>query len=104
MASPDELLRERLPVDEILDFCRRTPVKTLWVFGSVLGDWRENSDVDLLVEFFPGQEPDLLGRLDLQDELAALVGHPVDLVPRDSVTNPYRRQSIWETRFRLYAA
>jgi predicted nucleotidyltransferase len=40
-----------------------------------------------------------LGRLDLQDELAALVGHPVDLVPRDSVTNPYRRQSIWENRY-----
>lgn len=52
----------------------------------------------------PGEEPDLLGRLDLQDELQELLGRPVDLIPQASVTNPFRRKHIWETRQQIYAA
>lgn len=99
-----DLLGQRIPLEKLLDWCRRAPVKKLWIFGSVLGDWTPKSDVDLLVEFIPGEEPDLLGRLDMQDELEALLGREVDLVPQEAVTNPFRRKSIWDTRQEIYAA
>ena len=98
------LLEQRIPVSKIVDFCHRQPIKQMWAFGSVLGEWRSDSDVDLLVEFFPGQEPDLLGRLDLQDELEDFVGHKLDLVPQNAIDNPFRRESIWQNRIEIYAA
>lgn len=100
----DEQLQQRIPLDDLLAWCRRAPIKKLWVFGSVLGDWKPESDVDLLVEFVPGQEPDLFGRLDMQDDLEALLGRRVDLVPAAAVTNPFRRHSIWKSRREIYAA
>ena len=100
----DEQLEQRIPLDALLAWCKRAPIKKLWVFGSILGDWRPESDVDLLVEFVPGQEPDLFGRLDMQDDLEALLGRPVDLVPEAAITNPFRRHSIWNSRREIYAA
>lgn len=100
----DSILQQRISLDKLLAWCQRSPVKRLWVFGSVLANWTPESDLDLLVEFLPGQDPDLLGRLDLQDELEQLVGRPVDLIPHDSITNPFRRQRIWRTRREIYAA
>lgn len=100
----EDQLQKRIPLDDLLAWCRQAPVKRLWVFGSVLGDWKPESDVDLLVEFLPGQEPDLFGLLDLQDDLELLLGRPVDLVPQAAVTNPFRRKRIWDTRREIYAA
>lgn len=49
------------------------------VFGSVArGEERDGSDVDFLVEFEPGSS--LTDLMDLEDELAALLQCPVDIV------------------------
>ena len=46
ISVPDELIRE---------FCRRNGIKRLSLFGSVLrADFRSNSDIDVLIEFVPG--------------------------------------------------
>lgn len=96
-------LEQRISLDALEAFCRSHPVKATWAFGSIIGDWRPDSDIDLLVEFLPDSEPDLLGRLDLQDELEAALGHKVDLVSHDAITNPFIRDSIWKTRIPIYA-
>jgi len=96
------LLRERLPIEELQRFCQRHPIQEMWVFGSVLDDWRPESDVDLLVRFFPGQ--DILLCLDLEEELEQMLGRKVDLVEADSVTNPFIRKHIREHRVQIYAA
>lgn len=103
MALDSKTLAERLSLSKLVDFCRAKPIRKLWAFGSVTGDWRSDSDIDLLVEFLPGEEPDLLGVLDLEDELEALLGRKVDLVERDGVDNPYRIKSILDSRQQIYA-
>ena len=48
----------RIPVDrkQIADFCRKHHIRRLAFFGSVLrDDFRPDSDVDVLVEFEPGE-------------------------------------------------
>lgn len=65
--------------DAIDAVARRHHGRTIAVFGSVArGDERDDSDIDFLVEFEPGSS--LFDLLHLQDELAELLGAPVDVV------------------------
>ena len=71
----------QIPEDQIKDFCRRNYIRSLALFGSVLsGDFDNESDIDVLVEFDPGHTPGL-GLIRLQAELSGLFGgRSVDLV------------------------
>jgi len=40
----------------------------------------------------------------MADELAVLFGRPVDLVEKDALRNPFRREAILTTRKIIYAA
>jgi predicted nucleotidyltransferase len=99
-----------LPLDRIQDVCRKYDVKELSVFGSVLGvDFGPESDVDFLVTFRPGADlgPWMCRFFDMQDELSALTGRPVDLVERPAVENsrnPIRKLHILGSAEILYAA
>jgi uncharacterized protein len=79
------IARPRIPIPpQVLpDFCRRYCIRHLGLFGSVLrDDFRLDSDVDVLVELEPGALVSLFTLAGIQDELAALLGRPVDLVHR----------------------
>jgi predicted nucleotidyltransferase/uncharacterized protein (DUF433 family) len=74
--------------DEIADAVGRHRGRSVAIFGSVArGEDTDDSDIDLFVDFEPGSS--LFDLLHLQDELAALLGCPVDVVsagglkPRD---------------------
>jgi uncharacterized protein len=76
-------------------FCAQHHIKRLSLFGSTLsGKARATSDVDLLVEFEPGQEPGLLGLSEMESELSALLGgQRIDLrTPAD--LSPYFRDEV----------
>ena len=56
-------IRRDIDVDAqaLAAFCRRHGIRRLALFGSALGEaFGPESDVDLLVEFHPGQTPGLL--------------------------------------------
>ncbi|ALN14637.1 nucleotidyltransferase [Acidipropionibacterium acidipropionici] len=83
--------------------CERYGVASLEVFGSVArGEDGPDSDVDLLFTLKPGFR---LGfsLFDLEDDLSAVFGRPVDLVRRSSV-NQYIRQQVLDDARPLYAA
>ena len=68
-----------IPVAEIEAFCERHKIRKLSLFGSILrDDFRANSDIDVLVEFEPDARTGL-NFITMQDELAQLLGRPVDL-------------------------
>jgi hypothetical protein len=59
-------------------------IKSLGIFGSyVRGEAEGTSDVDLLVEF--SEAPDIFKFMDLEEDLAALLGLKVDLVTRPAL-------------------
>ncbi len=63
----------------IADFCQRHRIRKLALFGSVLGsDFSSDSDIDVLVEFEPGETPGFRF-FALQEELSAIFSRPVDL-------------------------
>ena len=90
--------------EEIAAFCRRHRIRSLAVFGSALrGDFRPDSDIDVLVEFEPGAQVGFLAFGRTQRELSALLGRPVDLVPRAGL-KPVIRDSVLASAELLYAA
>jgi hypothetical protein len=55
-------MRPHIRVDDsdLAAFCRKNHIRRLAFFGSVLrGDFRPDSDIDILVEFEPGRVPGL---------------------------------------------
>ena len=105
----DEIL-DRLGVTarQIDEFCRKWRIVRLELFGSVLrDDFDTTSDVDVLVTFDGSVRHKIADYLDMEDELAGMVGRRVDLIERRLVeTNPnwIRRRRILESARLLYAA
>jgi len=63
------------------------PVKEMALFGSYSrGDFNEESDVDILVEF---SEPDAMKFIMLANELEDLLGKKVDLVSKKGIKPNY---------------
>lgn len=86
--------------------CRRHPVKSLTVFGSVArGDSSEGSDLDLLVQFKELPPPEYAGHyFDLLHEIQDAVGSEVDLLTPQSVTRPSLQRNIREQGVTVYEA
>jgi len=61
--------------DGLVQLCRHYHIRRLSLYGSVLKGYdRPESDVDLLVEFEPGQAPGLLGISEIEAKLSSLLG------------------------------
>jgi predicted nucleotidyltransferase len=101
-------LRIAMPEDKIVDFCRRWQVTELALFGSVLrGDFRPDSDVDVLISFAPETRWSLFDLVTMEQELETLLGREVDLVERSAVEqaeNYIRRKSILDDTEIIYAS
>ena len=93
--------RPRVPPDPkriaqlLAPYCEDQGIKRLELFGSVArGQARRGSDVDLIATF---GKPIGLRFFGMPDEMAKILGVPVDLLSRESVdemTNPFRKTSI----------
>ena len=88
-------------------FCDKWKVVEFALFGSVLrGDFRPDSDVDVLVSLAHDADYSLFDLVDMEDELKEIFGRKVDLVLKKSVErsrNPYRREAILSSARAIYA-
>ena len=95
----------RIPRKRIAEFCQRWSINEFSLFGSVLrGDFRPDSDVDVLVSIDPKAHIGLFEIIDMQLELEKMFKRPVDLVEKEGLRNPYRRREILQTAQVVYAA
>lgn len=102
-----ETMPSRIPFDraKIEAFCQKWRVREFALFGSVLReDFRDDSDVDVLVEFEPDSQVSYWDWPDMLDELKAIFGRQVDLVSKGGLNNPFRRHEILRTREVIHAA
>jgi predicted nucleotidyltransferase len=90
----------------LASLCSRYHIRRLSLFGSALkGGVGADSDIDLLVEFAPGQEPGLLGLAGIEADLSALLpdGRRVDLRTARDLSRHFRADIIEQAAV-LYAA
>jgi len=93
-------------VDEakLASLCQRYQVRELSLFGSAArGEMRPDSDIDLLVEFLPDAQVDLVDYAGLMLDLSRLLGRKVDLVSKNGL-KPLIRNSVLEEARLVYAA
>lgn len=89
-----------LPIKKITKFCKERPIiAKLSLFGSALsGHLRKDSDIDLLVEFEPGKTPSLFVIIDLEDELATILGRKTDLRTPEELSPYFRNEVLAQAR------
>jgi predicted nucleotidyltransferase len=94
-------------LEALLELCRSQPLRRLDLFGSAASERfdPETSDLDFVVEL-EDLEPMAFAEayFDLLAGLEDLFARPVDLVVESAIKNPYFRESLEQTRTRLYAA
>jgi predicted nucleotidyltransferase len=89
--------RLRLPHQQITAFCQRHHIRKLSLFGSALrDDFGSESDIDILVEFEPGQTVGFLKLAALEIELSEMVGRKVDLRTPAELSRYFRQEVMAE--------
>jgi len=87
----------QIPIDKekIAVFCKQHHIKKLALFGSVLrDDFRSDSDVDVLVEFEPGETPGLIRLAGMEIELSKLLGRKADLRTPAEISRYFRKKVL----------
>lgn len=89
--------------EKLSQLCREYYVQKLSIFGSTLhGDAREDSDLDILVEFLPGHIPGLFTFAGIQHKLSLIFGRDVDLRTAEDLSR-YFRQDVVKEAMPVYA-
>ncbi|MHB0915212.1 MAG: nucleotidyltransferase family protein [Thermoleophilia bacterium] len=92
-----------IPEDKLRAFCVRNHIRKLSFFGSFLRqDFKQSSDIDVLVEFESGHVPGL-AFFSMEEELSELIGHKVDLNTPRFLSRYFRNKVIDEAQV-LYDA
>lgn len=98
--------RARIPIprEAITAFCEKHHIRKLAFFGSVIrDDFRDDSDVDVLVEFEPGHVPGL-AFFEMEAELSRILGRKVDLHTPEFLSRYFRDQVLEEAEIQYVAA
>ncbi len=90
--------------ERLAEFCRRNNIRALSFFGSVTrGDFRPDSDIDVIVDFAKQEHFSLFDLGGFQLELSELFGRQVHLHTNDMI-HPYLRKRIRRAARVAYAA
>jgi predicted nucleotidyltransferase len=77
---------------------RKRGIRHAALFGSVArGDERPDSDIDILVEFEPGEEGSIYDYVRLKEYVAGLFDGPVDVIDRDALKPHLRAPASRDT-------
>jgi predicted nucleotidyltransferase len=81
--------------EKLAALCRARGIRKLSLFGSVLRDDFDlaRSDIDVLVEYLPGQHPGVR-HFGFQDELADMLGRKVDLCTPPMLSAYFRKDAL----------
>lgn len=85
--------------EDLGTFCRAHGITRLSLFGSALReDFSTDSDIDVLVEFQPGEPVGLIRLGTIEAELSDLLGRPVALNLPDMLSAYFREEVLAEAR------
>ena len=92
----------QIPETAIAHFCQHNHIRKFSLFGSVLTDhFREDSDVDVLIEMEPQVQPSLMDLVRLESELSEILRRKVDLRTPGELSR-YFRDEVMRTALPLY--
>lgn len=84
---------------ELKDFCKLNRINKLSLFGSYLDNsFKEQSDIDLLVEFEENSGYGLLDIARIERELSEMIGKKVDLRTPEELSMYFRDKVVREAQ------
>ena len=93
---------------ELASLCRHWNIAELALFGSILGqNFHINSDIDILISYQADAPRGLFQKMELKEELEAIVQRKVDLVSKKAIQesrNWIRRNHILNSAQVIYVA
>ena len=93
-----------LEYSDVVHLCKKYSINELSIFGSsIREDFSKNSDIDILVSFNKGSEITLFDIMDLEKEFSELLKREVDIVEKEALKNPIRKNKILSTMEIVYA-
>jgi predicted nucleotidyltransferase len=107
METIEKMQKNGISLDykDIVILCEKYGINELSIFGSsIRDDFTQNSDIDILVSFDKTSEITLFDIMDLEKEFSQLLKRDVDIVEKESLKNPIRKNRILSTREIIYAA
>jgi predicted nucleotidyltransferase len=94
-----------LNYNDVVALCKKYYIIELSIFGSsIRDDFTQNSDIDILVSFEQNSKITLFDIMELEKEFSQLINKKVDIVEKESLKNPIRKNKILATREIIYAA
>jgi len=94
-----------LEYNDVIKICKKYFISELSIFGSsIRDDFTDKSDVDILVSFTLNSRITLFDIIELENEFKKILGKEVDVVEKESLKNPIRKNKILESREIIYAA
>ena len=95
MTTSTSNLQYPLSQQTLAEFCQQHHIQRLAVFGSVLrNDFREESDIDFLVEFEPNHIPGLIRLAGIESELSERIGRKADLRTAQDLSRYFRDKVV----------
>ena len=94
-------------IPQLEALCKKYRVSTIYLFGSASTDsFNENSDIDLLVTFQDNVTLDEYADnyFDLMFAIEDLFARKIDMLPENTLSNPYFIRSVEQTKQLIYAA
>ena len=90
---------------DVVHLCKKYSINELSIFGSsIREDFSKDSDIDILVSFSKDSEITLFDIMDLEKEFSELLKREVDIVEKESLKNPIRKNKILSSMEIIYAA
>jgi len=84
-----------IPREKIAEFCKKYHIRKLSLFVSVISEnFRQDSDVDVLVEFEIGQVVGLLRLAGMELELSEILGRKVDIRTPADLSRYFREEVV----------
>lgn len=88
-------IRIDVPREKIAEFCKKNHIRKLSIFGSFLGgDFRSDSDIDLLVEFDSDHIPGLIRLAGMENELTEILGRKADMRTAEDLSRYFRDEVL----------
>jgi len=89
----------------LIKLAKSLQIKELYIFGSALReDFSDISDIDLLVVFEKDAHYSLFDIMEVKAKLESFFGREVDLIEKEGLRNPYRKEAILNSARKIYAA
>ncbi|WOF16794.1 nucleotidyltransferase [Methanoplanus sp. FWC-SCC4] len=78
--------RPKIPESKVREFCKKWNIREFYIFGSYLSDnFSDESDIDIVVYFNPGDEPSLITFIKIEEEIEEILGRKVDLITKNAL-------------------